>query len=252
MNVFEALYYGNVDSIESQFIAAETAFDITLMQTERAYALESGLISLGNDKIFMESPEVANARTENGFIKAVKGICNAIRNFIGDIGEIISNLFSGKESITAEDFFESPTGKIKLECDARQLDAAISDEIRKGNSLLQKVSSATGISDEVIDNWVRSSAEHVNKLMPVIIPAAMTFGFKKIFSKGLKSMRSETDAAEREASKPSSDEKKNRQKMKILQNMQSLTKKYGEEARKFTTELFKHKKKTSNDGGTES
>ena len=65
-------------------------------------------------------------------------------------------------------------------------------------------------------------------------------------------MRSEKDGEEREASKRSADEKKNRQKMKILQNMQSLTKKYGEEARKFTTELFKHKKKTSNDGGTES
>lgn len=244
MNVFEAVYYGNVNPVESSFIAAETAFDIAIMKAEREYAFESGLNSFSNNKLFMESPEVANAKTENGFVKVVKGICNAIRNFIGDIGEIIANLFSKNENITPEDFFESPTGKIKLSVDARQLDAAISDEIRKGNSLLQKVSSTTGISDEVIDNWVRTSAEHVNKLMPVIVPAVMAFGFKKLFSKGLKSMRSETDSAEREATKSSTDEKRNRQKMKILNNMQTLTKKYGEEAKKFTTELFKHKKKS--------
>jgi len=245
MNVFDAIYLGNNDPIDRQFIAAETEMDITIARANKEYMLESGLIELSDNTLFMESSDSSiKTKRENSFIKVVKSICTAIRNFIGDIVSTIAGMFDNRENITAEDYLESPTGKIQLEKDIRAVERIVSDEIRKGNKLLQKVSQLTGISDEAIDNWVKEGTEKIAKLAPVIIPAAMGFGFKKLFSAAFKDSSKAVDDAEREAtSGDTSDPKKTSQVTKILNHMHSLVKTVGSTAADWMKTMNKAKKK---------
>lgn len=252
MNVFDAIYLNENDPIEQSFIAAETALDIAIARANKEYVYESGLIELSDNKLFMEAGETTidptiAAKRENAFIKAIKAICNAIRNFIGDLVASIANIFDGRENIEPEEYLESPTGKIRLEKDIEKLEAIVDDEIRKGNKLLQKASSVTGISDEAIDNWVRSSAEALNKLAPVIIPAALGFGFKKIFSSSkMKEKTKIIDDAEKNAtSGDNTDPKKNKQKTTILNHMNWLVKQIGTACTDWTKTMNKAKKKAS-------
>ena len=252
MNVFDAIYLNENNPIEHQFIAAETALDIAVARANKEYVLESGLIELSDNKLFMESKDVESvdgtvvAKKENAFIKAVKAICTAIRNFISDLITSIASIFDGRENITAEDYLESPTGKIRLEKDVEKLERIVDEELRQGNKLLQKVSSMTGISDEVIDKWVRTGVDKINKLAPVIIPAALGFGFKKLFSASKMKEKTKTvDEAEKQAtSGDNSDSTKNKQKMTILGHMQWLVKQVGTSCTDWTKEMNKAKKKS--------
>ena len=244
MNVFDAIYLNESDPIERSFIAAETALDIAVARATKEYTLESGLIELSDDKLFIESEgSVADSKKENSFIKAVKAICNAIRNFIGDLFKSIIGIFDGRENITAEDYLESTTGKIRLEKDTRELEKVVDAEIRKGNKLLQWVSSKTGISDEVIDEWMRSSAEKIQKIAPVVITTALGFGFKKIFSK-MRDKKKHVDEAEKTATTgDNTDSKKNKQKLKIFGHMKTLFGHIGKNAIEWRKQMEANKKK---------
>lgn len=250
MNVFDAIYLNENDPIERSFIAAETALDIAISHANKEYMYESGLIELSGNKLFIEAVETSvdpatKAKRENAFIKAVKAICSAIINFIGDIIASIANIFDGRENVTPEEYFESPTGKLRLQKDINKLEAVIDDEIRKGNKLLQKLSKATGISDEEIDKWIRLSSEAINKIAPVVIPAAIGFGFTKLFKKVFNDKSKKVEEAEKAAtSGDNSDPKKNKQKMTILGHMNWLVKQAGEAANDWKKEMRKAKKKS--------
>ena len=249
MNVFDAIYLNETDPVDRSFIAAETALDIAVARANKDYIYESGLIKLSDDKLFMEEGQTADSivdtKKENTFIKAVKAICNAIRNFIGDLISSVASIFDNRDNITPEDYLESTTGKMTLQKDTEKLEKIVADEIRKGNKLLQKVSSLTGISDEEIDKWIRAGADKLNKLAPVIIPAALGFGFKKIFSaSSLKDKKKSIDEAEKNATEgDNSDPKKNKQKTTILGHLNWLYKQIGSACHDWTKEMRKHKKK---------
>ena len=250
MNVFDAIYLNENDPLERAFIAAETALDIAVARANKDYVYETGLIELSDNKIFIEEAEtVPNESTdtqkENAFIKAIKTICTAIRNFIGDLVASIVSLFDGRDNITPEDYLESPTGKMELQKDIERLENIVDDEIRKGNKLLQKISKMTGISDEEIDKWIKSGAEKINKLVPVIIPAALGFGFKKLFSKEkMKEKKKSIDEAEKNATDgDNSDSTKNKQKTTILGHMNWLYKQMGSACKDWAAQMRKAKKK---------
>lgn len=249
MNVFDAIYLNESDPIERSFIAAETALDIAVARANKEYAFESGLIELSENKLFMESEEstddsIVDSKKENAFIKAVKAICTAIRNFIRDIIDTVTNLFDGRDNITPEDYLTSPTGSVRLIKDVEKLEKIVDDELRQGNKLLQKVSSITGISDEVIDKWIKSGAEKIGKLAPVIIPAAIGFGFRRIFKSGMNDKNKVVDDAEKQAtSGDNSDPTKNKQKTTILGHMQWLIRQIGDAASDWSKEMNKARKR---------
>ena len=223
MNVFDAIYLNENDSLERSFIAAETALDIAVARATKEYTLESGLIELSDDKLFIESEgNPSDSKRENAFVKAVKAVCNAIRKFIGDLFSSIMSIFNGRENITPEDYLASTTGKMRLEKDTEKLEKIVDEEIRKGNKLLQQISSKTGVEDDVVDSYIRTGVEKIEKLAPVVIPVLLGFGFKKIFGK-LKDKKKSVDTAEKAATTgDNSDSKKNKQKLKVFSHMKSM------------------------------
>ena len=242
MNVFDAIYLDNRDPVEQSFLLAETAFDIEIEKANKDYYVESGLVELSNTDIFIES-ENDGKKEENIFIKAIKKICTAIRNLITDVFSSIMSIFDNRPNLTAEEYLASEDAQVRLEKDTRKVEQIVDDEIRKGNKLLQKVSSVTGISDEVIDNWIRKGANALENLAPVVIPAAMAFGFKKIFNPNKKKQM--VDEAEKLAtSGDTTDKKKNKQKMKIFSHIQNLFKKNTEAQKEYVQKIYRVKKGT--------
>ena len=229
MNVFDAIYLNIDDPIERTFIAAETTLDIAVDTANKEYVFECGLIDFSDDRLFIESEEnntETDAKKENAFVKAVKAICTAIKNFISDLVSTIIGIFDTRERITDKDYLASNTGKVRLERDVRKLEEIVDDEILKGNKLLQKVSSITGISDKAIDDWVQKSSERISKVAPVVISAAAAFGFRQFFK--WKDKKKAIEKAEKEATDgDNSDSKKNKQKLTILGHMNKLIKEVG-------------------------
>ena len=252
MNVFETIYLNADNPIKRDFLLSETALDIAIAKADKEYTLESGLIELGEDKLFIESENTSddssnNAKKENSFIKVIKSICAAIKNFIGDVISSIVSLFDGRDNIDFKDYLESPTGKIRLETDARQLEKIVNDEIRKGNKFLQAIASVTGhvgVTDEMIDNWIRSATTKLDKLTPVIVPAALGFGFKRIFSSMMNTNKKEIDDAEKAATSGDiSDPEKQSKIKKILGFMNTLIKETGKACSDWAVSMDKAKKK---------
>ena len=248
MNVFDAIYLNNNDPIEYSFISAEAAMDIAVDRANKEYVYEMGLIELSDNKLFIEATTDVAAATvdvkkENAFIKAVKAICNAICNFIGDIIASITSIFDGREHITEEDYLKSNMGKVRLAKDVKKIEAVVDDEIRKGNKLLQMISSKTGISDEVIDNWVRAGAEKIGKIAPVVIPMATAWGFKKLFSTMFKNKQKDIKNAEKAATRNKSNTKETSQTMKVLNHMEWLIKQVGDTAKDWGKTMNKAMKK---------
>ena len=255
MNVFETICLDANDPIKREFVLSKANLDITIAKAEKEFTLESGLINLSENKLFIESGEESNEinnintiKKENSFVKVVKSICTAIKNFIGDIISTIVNLFDGRDNITPEEYFESPTGKLRLAKDARQLERIVDDEMRKGNKFLQAIASVTGkvgITDEQVDNWIRGATEKIEKLAPVVVPAVLGFGFKRIFS----SMMGKNKKAVEEAEKTSTsgditDPKKQKLINKILGFMSKLTKDVGDVCSDWSVAMNNAKKKS--------
>lgn len=248
MNVFDAIYLNETDPITRSFIASETAMDIAVARANKEYVYESGLIELSDDKLFIESENEsteADVKRENAFVKAIKAICTAIRNFIGDLIASIASIFDGREDLTAEEYFDSPTAKVRLSNDVNEMEAIVDDEIRKGNKLLQKISSATGISDKEIDTWINNGASKIAKLAPVVIPIALTWAFKSKFKNKLKDKQKAVNDAEKTAtSGDNTDPQKNKQKLKVINWMNSLIKDLSKSCTNVTKEIHKAKKKS--------
>jgi len=248
MNVFETVCLNASDPIKREFALSEAALEIAIAKEDKEYALESGLIELSEDKLFIESEgnnTADTAKKENSFIKAVKSICTAIKNFIGDVITSIVNLFDGRENITPEDYFESPTAKLRLEKDARQLERIVDDEMRKGNKFLQAIASKTGIDDEQLDTWIRGATEKIEKLAPVVVPAVLGFTFKKIFSNMMTKNKKSFEDAERTATSGDvSDPEKQGKVNKVLGFMSKLTHMVGKNCSDWASAMNNARKKS--------
>jgi hypothetical protein len=226
MNVFDAIYMNEIDPIERSFIAIETAFEIAVASANKEYEFESNLISFNSEEIFHEATD---AKKENAFVKFVKGICNAIRNLFAGIAESISNIFDTRKDINMEDVLKSSKAKVQLDKDINKLNDVVDDEIRKGNKLLQMISSTTGISDDKIDQWIQGGVEKIKQVAPVAITAGSAIGFNALIKKFFKKNNERIKEAEDITLGSSSDTdlKKQAQKKTVINHISSLSQTFG-------------------------
>lgn len=225
MNVFDAIYFNETDPIKRAFIAAETALDIAVSQAMNDYTYEMGLAELSDDSIFNEAGDgdKPNAKKENIFVKAVKGIFNAIRSFINGIIDTIKGIFSKDKHISEEDYAKSEAGRKQLEQDIAKLDKVSDAEILKGRKLLQKASSATGIPDTEIDAWSKAAMENIKNAAPVVIPVAAASITNAIVS-FLNKKKKSVDDCEPITMEGSNGDESSKSKLKIVRAMQNIVK----------------------------
>ena len=239
MNIFQRIQETEPESIDRAFILAETELAITVEQANHEFMYESGLISLNNN-IFTEA---SDAKSENVFVRAFKAICNGIRNFFKNISDAISNLFDTRENIDPNEYFKSPNTKLHFEKDVRKMDAVVDDEIRKGNTLLQKAASATGCDDAEIESWIDNGKKKLTAVAATTIPVVVAWGLKNAIPKMLKRKTKAVDDAEATGSKSDNkDPKKNKQKMTIMSHISDMVKTFGSSVKDLTSKLEKEPK----------
>ena len=246
--------------------------EIETMKIYHGYVYESSLLEVSND-VFIEAgnPDAVKVKKENIFVRAVKGILGAINKLFTSLRDAVVNAFGKKENITPEDYFDSPQGKIRLEADVNELERIASDEIRKGNKLIQKISSATGIDDSVIDDWLAQAGTAMKNALPVVVPAVLTFGFRKVIKKGIDKMQNDvTNFIGRHVALKAGDpfqgqlstnggnsntggnssnnagnQKQQRQKLKVFAGFQKIINDYTTKAMGVLHNIASHKKKSN-------
>ena len=237
MDVFSAINCReNLDPIDLALIVAETTMDIEVDTAIKDYFYESGLSSCEADNIFMEASE--EEKSDNIFKKAVEAIIAAISNFIDGVISAIQNLFDGRENLTPEEYKASNAMKIRLNKDIMKLTDEIDNEILKGRKIIQKISSATGISDKVIAGFCDDSAELLEAIGPVAVTAGVAFGFEKVIRKKLKEKQKEIKSLEAEAKKIKGEKKEKRrsQSLRVLNRLKSDISYYASEVKSYVKE----------------
>lgn len=211
-----AMEYKSV--LDKELAVLERTHNISVERAYLDYYRESSLDEL--DHSFMEAVESANT---SAFVVAVNKIIASIKNFIGGFIRMIENMFSGKENMTAEDYFESPTGKIQFQCDVREIEKAIDQEVLKGRKLIQAISSVTGVSDEEVAKFVDGTTKALKKFTPIVIPAVAAWGIKSAVAKSMKKNEKDVEELGKAAvNNPNPDEKKKHQITKVINAIDSL------------------------------
>ena len=226
MNVFEAICLNNIDPVERDFIAVETAFDIAVLRAEKEYSLSMGLISSSGDTLFTEAADAKKSTASKSFIQT---ILEAITNFFNGIIDTISSIFSGKKE---SDLRTDKDGKIHLNTDIEKMDQVVDREIDKGNSLLHKMASAVGVSDAEVNEFISNSTKEVKKVAGGAITAVAALGFNKLIKSFTKKKTDKLDNSRDLANKVVEVKPENEGKVKkILSHMSVLAKNFGHAAK---------------------
>lgn len=231
------IYFESMDDAQREILIFYLENEIETQKIYHEYLYESSLLEMSDIFTEAENQNMVQEKKENIFVRAIKGIIGAIGRLFGSLRDAVLNVFGKDDHITPEQYFDSPQGKIKLSTDMNELDRIASNEIRKGNALIQKISSATGISDETIDEWLAGAGKALKKAIPVVVPAAITFGCRKIIRKGIKKMQADID---RNKAIKESDPKKQKKILRVVTGMQNIVNGYTSKAKQTLGEIKQH------------
>ena len=149
-------YIRECNDINKLFNIINMEYTIDIMKAENKYYLESSLIKLQNDSILFEDSK--GKSESSGFKKRIKGIFQAIVNFIENTLESIKELFIKKKNITIDDYMNSTSGQIKIDKDMNKLKKQIDEDMNKGNQLIYKIASKVGhVSEKEVDDFIDNS-----------------------------------------------------------------------------------------------
>ena len=112
-------YIRECNDINKLFNIITMEYTIDIMKAENKYYLESSLIKLQNDSILFEDSKEKSE--SSSFKKHIKGIFQAIVNFIENTLESIKELFRKKKNITIDDYMNSTSGQIKIDKDIESI-----------------------------------------------------------------------------------------------------------------------------------
>ena len=219
MNVFDAIYLNNNNPDERSYIIAETMFDIEVERLNKEYTFECGLIALNNEDIYCENTEAKSKNTFGGFIK---GIFNAIGNFLTNTLDAITSIFKKHENINEADL-KSSKKTIKINTNIDELDRVMDEEIDKGNKLFNDASSSAGVSDNAIDGWINSALNRIKNITGVSLPMVAALGFGALTKKKFGSKKQRIKDAENAALSGENDPNKQQQKRKIANGFSRIT-----------------------------
>lgn len=176
MDRLDINYIRECNDINKLFNIITMEYTIDIMKAENKYYLESSLIKLQNDSILFENSKEKSE--SSSFKKHIKGIFQAIVNFIENTLESIKELFIKKKNITIDDYMNSTSGQIKIDKDMDKLKKQIDEDMNKGNQLIYKIASKVGhVSEKEVDDFIDNSKSKIKKIGPGVIIAGVVKHF---------------------------------------------------------------------------
>lgn len=161
-------YIQKCDDINKLFNIIEMEYTIDIMKAKNEYYLESSLIKQRRDSILFEDSKEKSE--SSGFKKYIKGIFQAIINFIENTIDSIKELFIKKKNITIDDYMNSTSGQLKMDKDIDKLSKAINEDMKAGNKLIYSIASKVGgVSEKEVDDFIDKSKDKIKKIGPATI-----------------------------------------------------------------------------------
>lgn len=157
----------NSDLFDNELEKSKLEFAILCNEANRDYLLATSSV------MFTEAskPE-AVAKKNNIFLSAIRKIFEGIKTFLAKIANRIKGYRAPKAN--AQDILKSGLAKKMYNDDVKDLKSKIDYEYREGNKLIQDITSATGISDEEVENRLNSIAKVINKHKPSSLAEVIT------------------------------------------------------------------------------
>lgn len=190
-----------------------------------------------------------------GHIKKFVGrIIKIIADFIDSIGEI----FSGKEELSAEEYFGSDTLQEKFESDYQNMEKTVRKKLAEGNTLIRGISSVTGVDADEVQTYVNGVSSTLSTVSKVAIPFVTAWGVRKLIKKSEEDNKKSIQQAQKDAEKAATDEKKQGLIMSVLGAMGEYAKAGVTSGKNFISNIAKKAKPgkgeeaESNDGDTAS
>lgn len=227
-DIFAAIYSNeSVDDIERTFIMINTQYEIDILRVNQNYMIESSLISFHKDD---------NIITEKSgsFSKFIKGLVDSIIHFIDNLINSFLDLFKVRDNVNTEDLLKSKQGEIKLRRDIYKLSDTIDDEIRKGNKLLHNVSSATGLTEKQVEEYIENGKDKILKIAPATITIASTIIARKKVSEKLQNKKNSVKKLKNNVNNMDNiDNGTEKLVIRVVNHISSLINEYGKETMNF-------------------
>lgn len=227
-DIFTAIYSNeSVDDVERRFIMINTQYEIDITRVNQNYMIESSLISFHKDD---------NIITEKSgsFSNFIKGLFNSIIHFIDNLINSILDLFKDRDRVDTNDLLNSKHGEIRLKRDINKLSDTIDDEIRKGNKLLHSISSATGLTEKQVDDYIQKGKEKILRVAPATITATSTIIVRKKVSEKLQNKKNSVKNLENNVNNMNNIDNNNQKLVTdVVNHISSLIHEYGKDVMTF-------------------
>ena len=167
--MFEYLKSIDKDSIEFITESCIAEYDIERDKISNEYNMAIKMLNLNESE---ESSDTLDKSKVTKFKDSAVKMLKAVSASTGKALDNVANKLTGENPATIKDYLDSKEGSIRLEKDITKIQKDVRDEARKGDELLQKIASTTGVSDEVVDNFVQSTIDIFDRHGDAVITAA--------------------------------------------------------------------------------
>lgn len=158
--------------------------ELEVTKAMNEYFNESLMIDLmGN--VYTESEEEKKAVNDNKFIKVIKSIIDTMEKFFTNFIQLFKDIFSKKQGITSDDYFQSETAEMKFNSDYAKTIENVEKEVLKGRKIIQKISKSTGIDDRIVAEYCDKATNTVIDNTPAVTKTVAQYGLAKIVRGGL-------------------------------------------------------------------
>lgn len=171
-------------NIEKDMFISITESNIEIDKDISEYFKEVEMSCLLDYSPFCEASESAKSTNNtNKFVAIIHKILEAVKKTFTSLMNMIKNMFSGKENMSAEDYLKSPSVQIQFDEDYQKISEKVEQEILKGRKIVQAISKGTGVDDKVVANYCDAAAKGIQKIGIGVVLGSAAIGIGKLVQK---------------------------------------------------------------------
>lgn len=226
----------HIDDLDKVFNVIDMEYTIEKMKIDNDFLLENSLIKFRDKSILFE--DANGTAKDTGFKAHIHKIFQAILNFIDNIMISVKELFNSK-TITIDDYISYGDGKIQFEKDLDKMEKVVNEEMAKGETLLHRIATSNGVTDEEVKQYVELSKERIKNIGPKTVVGGLGaiqkhIGYQQV-SKKLRKNRSTLQKSQNimeNFRRAASGDTSSDLALKIADNMSYISHLYGNEIMK--------------------